>query len=109
MGILKGIIDRFRAMGKTEKEISGIIKTAADKATANPDVMKPEKTEKLLQHRHSRSSVVDSGLFHLSRTAMPRRHGVQIRLCGCSALLRHHLDMAREKRHHSRREPDKSR
>lgn len=31
MGILKGIIDRFRAMGKTEKEISGIIETAADK------------------------------------------------------------------------------
>lgn len=43
MGILKGIIDRFRAMGKTEKEISGIIETAADKATANPDVTKPEK------------------------------------------------------------------
>ena len=37
MGILKGIIDRFRAMGKTEKEISGIIETAADKATANPE------------------------------------------------------------------------
>lgn len=32
MGILKGIIDRFRAMGKSEKEISGIIETAADKA-----------------------------------------------------------------------------
>lgn len=43
MGVLKGIIDRFRAMGKTEKEISGIIETAADKATANPDVTKPEK------------------------------------------------------------------
>lgn len=43
MGILKGIIDRFRAMGKTEKEISGIIETAADKATANPDVTKQEK------------------------------------------------------------------
>lgn len=43
MGILKGIIDRFRAMGKTENEISGIIETAADKATANPDVTKPEK------------------------------------------------------------------
>ncbi len=43
MGILKGIIDRFRAMGKSEKEISGIIETAADKATANPDVTKPEK------------------------------------------------------------------
>lgn len=42
MGILKGIIDRFRAMGKTEKEISGIIETAADKATVNPDVTKPE-------------------------------------------------------------------
>lgn len=38
MGILKGIIDRFRAMGKSEKEISGIIETAADKATVNPDV-----------------------------------------------------------------------
>lgn len=46
MGILKGIIDRFRAMGKSEKEISGIIETAADKATANPDVMKPEKPKK---------------------------------------------------------------
>lgn len=43
MGILKGIIDRFRAMGKSEKEISSIIETAADKATANPDVTKPEK------------------------------------------------------------------
>lgn len=30
MGILKGIIDRFRAMGKSEKEISGIIETAAE-------------------------------------------------------------------------------
>lgn len=30
MGILKGIIDRFRAMGKTEKEISGIIETTAE-------------------------------------------------------------------------------
>ena len=46
MGILKGIIDRFRAMGKSEKEISGIIETAADKATANPDVTKPEKPKK---------------------------------------------------------------
>lgn len=43
MGILKDIIDRFRAMGKTENEISGIIETAANKATANPDVIKPEK------------------------------------------------------------------
>ena len=46
MGILKGIIDRFRAMGKSEKEISSIIETAADKATANPDVTKPEKPKK---------------------------------------------------------------
>lgn len=38
MGILKGIIDRFRAMGKSEKEISGIIETAADKATVNKGV-----------------------------------------------------------------------
>lgn len=45
MGILKGIIDRFRAMGKSEKEISGIIETAADKATVNPDVTKPENRE----------------------------------------------------------------
>lgn len=45
MGILKGIIDRFRAMGKSEKEISSIIETAADKATANPDVTKPKKPE----------------------------------------------------------------
>ena len=43
MGILKGIIDRFRAMGKTENEISSIVEAAADKATANPDVTKPEK------------------------------------------------------------------
>ena len=51
MGILKGIIDRFRAMGKTEKEISGIIETAADKATVNPDVTKPEKPKQ--QQRRS--------------------------------------------------------
>lgn len=30
MGILKGIIDRFRAMGKTENEISGIVEAAAE-------------------------------------------------------------------------------
>ena len=46
MGILKGIIDRFRAMGKTENEISGIIKTAAEKATANPEVAKTKKPKK---------------------------------------------------------------
>lgn len=44
--IMQRIIDRFRAMGKSEKEISGIIETAADKATANPDVTKPEKPKK---------------------------------------------------------------
>lgn len=43
MGILKDIIDRFRSMGKSEKEISEIIEVAADRATANPDVTKPEK------------------------------------------------------------------
>lgn len=43
MGILKGIIDRFRAMGKSKKEILDIIEAAADKATVNPDVTKPEK------------------------------------------------------------------
>ena len=42
MGILKGIIDRFRAMGKTENEISSIVEAAADKATVNPDVAKNE-------------------------------------------------------------------
>lgn len=46
MGILKGIIDRFRAMGKTEKEISGIIETAADKATVNPGCHETGKTER---------------------------------------------------------------
>ena len=40
MGILKGIIDRFRAMGKTENEISGIVEAAEDKATVNQDVAK---------------------------------------------------------------------
>ena len=30
MGILKGIIDRFRAMGKTENEILSIVEAAAD-------------------------------------------------------------------------------
>ena len=30
MGILKGIIDRFRAMGKTENEISSIVEAAAE-------------------------------------------------------------------------------
>ena len=55
MGILKGIIDRFRAMGKSEKEISGIIETAADKATANPDVTKPEKRKLRLKQQQRRS------------------------------------------------------
>lgn len=51
MGILKGIIDRFRAMGKTENEISGIVEAAADKATVNPDVAKSE----IHKNRKSRS------------------------------------------------------
>lgn len=46
MGILKGIIDRFREMGKTEKEISGIIEEAADKATVNRGVENTQKVEK---------------------------------------------------------------
>lgn len=37
-------VGRFYLMrGIWEKEISGIIETAADKATVNPDVTKPEK------------------------------------------------------------------
>ena len=60
MGISKGIIDRFRAMGKTENEISGIVEAAADKATVNPDVaknenpQKPETRSKQQQRRLSR-------------------------------------------------------
>lgn len=50
MGILKGIIDRFRAMGKTENEISSIVEAAADKATVNPNVAKNENP----QNRKSR-------------------------------------------------------
>lgn len=46
MGILKDIIDRFRAMGKTENEISSIVEAAADKATVNPDVAKNENQQK---------------------------------------------------------------
>lgn len=46
MGILKGIIDRFRAMGKTENEISSIVEAAADKVTVNPDVAKNENPQK---------------------------------------------------------------
>ena len=46
MGILKGIIDRFRAMGKTENEILSIVEAAADKATVNPDVAKNENPQK---------------------------------------------------------------
>lgn len=46
MGILKGIIDRFRAMGKTENEISSIVEAAADKATVNSDVTKNENPQK---------------------------------------------------------------
>ena len=63
MGILKGIIDRFRAMGKTEKEISGIIETAADKATANPDVTKPEKPkEPEMKIETTAEAFVEAGL-----------------------------------------------
>lgn len=46
MGILKGIIDRFRALGKSEKEVSDIIEAAANKATVNPEVEKNRKTGK---------------------------------------------------------------
>ena len=43
MGILKGIIDRFRAMGKTEKEISGIIETAAEAEFIKTHIVDYEK------------------------------------------------------------------
>lgn len=39
-------IDRFRAIGKTENEISSIVEAAADKATVNPDVAKNENPQK---------------------------------------------------------------
>lgn len=46
---LKGIIEKFRATGKSEKEISGIIERASDKATVNREavseyqLIKPKK------------------------------------------------------------------
>ena len=61
MGILKGIIDRFRAMGKTENEISSIVEAAADKATVNPDVTKnenPQKPEIKVRNQISRGNKI---------------------------------------------------
>lgn len=59
MGILKGIIDRFRAMGKTENEILSIVEAAADKATVNPDVqrMKIHKNRKSRLKQQQRRSL----------------------------------------------------
>ena len=43
MGIIKRIIERFRASGKTENEISSIIEEAADKASVNRDALKKKR------------------------------------------------------------------
>ena len=44
MGILKGIIDRFRAMGKSEKEISSISSRQSDRKSGYHETGKTEKT-----------------------------------------------------------------
>ena len=46
MGIIKRIIERFRASGKTENEISSIIEEAADKASVNRDALKKKEYKK---------------------------------------------------------------
>jgi hypothetical protein len=38
MSIVKNVIEHFRKAGKTEKEISGMIEQAADRATVNKGV-----------------------------------------------------------------------
>lgn len=43
MRMLKSVIERFRESGKTEKEISGIIEEAADKATVNRDALQKKE------------------------------------------------------------------
>lgn len=43
---VKGIIAKFRAAGKSEKEISGIIETAAEKATVNRGHLKKDEFPK---------------------------------------------------------------
>lgn len=43
MNMLKSVIERFRASGKTEKEISSIIEEAADKATVNRDALQKKE------------------------------------------------------------------
>ena len=68
MGILKGIIDRFRAMGKSEKEISGIIEAAADKATVNPDVTKNEKPQKQENKVETKAEAFDEAIYRTGVT-----------------------------------------
>lgn len=46
MRIIKRIIERFRASGKTENEISSIIEKAADKASVNRDALKKKEYKK---------------------------------------------------------------
>lgn len=43
---VKNIIEKFRATGKTEKEISSIIETVADKATVNKETLKKKEYTK---------------------------------------------------------------
>lgn len=43
---VKGIIEKFREEGKTEKEISGIVEAAAEKATANRGNLKKDEKPK---------------------------------------------------------------
>lgn len=43
MDTVRGIISKFRATGKSEKEISSIIETAAEKATVNKSCLKKDE------------------------------------------------------------------
>ena len=86
MGILKGIIDRFRAMGKTEKEISGIIETAADKATVNPDVTKPEKPKEPEMKIETTAEAFVEAVLQMGTTLQQAKNGnfenEQFKRCG---------------------------
>lgn len=86
MGILKGIIDRFRAMGKTEKEISGIIETAADKATVNPDVTKPEKQKEPEMKIETTAEAFVEAVLQMGTTLQQAKNGnfenEQFKRCG---------------------------
>lgn len=63
---MKAAIKRLRAAGKTENEIAGILKNAAEKSTVNSEVVKEREPETALEPRYAHNDSIDSFCYALA-------------------------------------------